>query len=103
MDVSGVDNNTGSAMPPGPPPIDISSFPPEYVNASNASRIVGLVGAFHVLAFVFVSLRLYVRFFMVRAFGVDDGLIIIAYVSAIPRVLVKNLLSPEILLSSLSC
>lgn len=57
-------------------------FPPEYVGESNAARIVGVVGAFHFLALTFVSLRLYVRLFMVRAFGVDDVLVILAVVSA---------------------
>ena len=56
--------------------MDPSAFPPEYVNASNAGRIVGVVGVFHFLALTFVSLRLYVRVFMVRAFGVDDALIV---------------------------
>ena len=56
-------------------------FPPEYVDASNASRIVGIVGAFHFIALALVSLRLYVRVFMVRAFGVDDVFIIAAVVS----------------------
>ncbi|KAM0287663.1 hypothetical protein ACHAQH_000192 [Verticillium albo-atrum] len=51
---------------------------PEYVNASNAGRIAGVVGAFHFLALTFVSLRVYVRVFMVRAFGIDDALIIAA-------------------------
>ncbi|KAL2133536.1 hypothetical protein VTI74DRAFT_8758 [Chaetomium olivicolor] len=58
--------------------MDLSGFPPEYVNASNAGRIVGVVGVFCFLALVFVSLRVYVRVFMVRAFGVDDGLILAA-------------------------
>jgi hypothetical protein len=56
--------------------MDPSAFPPEYVNASNAGRIVGVVGVFHFIALTFVSLRLYVRVFMVRAFGVDDALIV---------------------------
>lgn len=59
----------------------MGDFPPEYVHASNASRIVGVVGVFHFIALIFVSLRLYVRLFMVRAFGVDDVLIIVAAVS----------------------
>jgi hypothetical protein len=64
-------------------PIDISKLPPEYVNASNAGRIVGLVGVFHFIALGFVLLRTYVRIFMVRSFGIDDGLCIIACVSAV--------------------
>lgn len=62
----------------------MDAFPPEYVDASNAGRIVGVVGAFHLVAFTFVSLRLYVRLFMVRAFGIDDVLIIAAAVSDSP-------------------
>ncbi|KAH6850619.1 hypothetical protein B0I37DRAFT_117591 [Chaetomium sp. MPI-CAGE-AT-0009] len=65
-------------MDPSLLPPDPSTFPPEYVNASNAARIVGIVGFFHFVALTFVSLRLYVRLFMVRAFGVDDALILAA-------------------------
>lgn len=61
-----------------------AEFPPEYVSASNAGRIVGVVGTFHFIALTFVALRLYVRLFMVRAFGVDDALIIGAVVSSFP-------------------
>lgn len=57
-----------------------AKFPPEYVNASNAGRIVGVVGAFHFIALTFVALRVYVRVFMVRAFGADDALIILSCV-----------------------
>jgi hypothetical protein len=64
-------------------PVDVASLPPEYVNASNAGRIVGVVGAFHFLALAFVSLRIYVRVFMIRAFGIDDALIVVAYVSTL--------------------
>ncbi|KAL2255685.1 hypothetical protein VTK26DRAFT_2895 [Humicola hyalothermophila] len=64
-------------------PVDLSTLPPEYVNANNSARIIGIVGAFHFLALTFVTLRVYVRVFMVRAFGVDDGLIIGAGVCAL--------------------
>ena len=57
-----------------------TTYSAEYVNESNAGRIVGLVGAFHFLALAFVSLRVYVRAVMVRAFGVDDGLVVAAVV-----------------------
>lgn len=61
----------------------MDQFPPEYVNASNAGRIVGVVGAFHAIALTFVALRTYVRVFLVRAFGMDDGLIIVAAILAL--------------------
>ncbi|KAF3798057.1 hypothetical protein GCG54_00003960 [Colletotrichum gloeosporioides] len=52
----------------------------EYANESNAARIVGVVGAFHFLAFSFVSLRIYARVVVLRAFGLDDALIVVAAV-----------------------
>ncbi|KAJ0384906.1 hypothetical protein COL922a_007455 [Colletotrichum nupharicola] len=50
----------------------------EYADESNAARIVGVVGAFHFLAFSFVSLRIYARVVVLRAFGLDDDLIVVA-------------------------
>lgn len=52
----------------------------EYADESNAARIVGVVGAFHFLAFSFVSLRIYARVVVLRAFGLDDALIVVAAV-----------------------
>lgn len=60
----------------------MDTFPPEYVKASNAGRIVGVVGVFYFIALTFVSLRVYVRLVMVRAFGIDDALIIVSAVSS---------------------
>ena len=60
----------------------MDTFPPEYVKASNAGRIVGVVGVFYFIALTFVSLRVYVRVVLVRAFGVDDALIIASAVSS---------------------
>jgi hypothetical protein len=65
----------------GPPPPSLDDLSPEYINENNSARIVGVVGFFHVLAFIFVSLRVYVRLRLVRAFGIDDGLIVVAVVS----------------------
>lgn len=81
--MSGDPSAGGPAPPPGPPPPSIDDFPPEYINADNSARIVGVVGFFHILAFIFVALRIYVRVKLVRAFGVDDGLIIVTVVSSI--------------------
>ncbi|KAI9149952.1 hypothetical protein HJFPF1_09699 [Paramyrothecium foliicola] len=60
-----------------------TEFPPEYVNASNAGRIVGVIGVFHFIALIFVILRVYVRLAIVRTFGVDDGLIIVTVALAL--------------------
>jgi hypothetical protein len=59
----------------------MDSFSPEYVNENHAGRIVGVVGTFFFLALALVSLRVYVRVIVVRAFGVDDALIIVVAVS----------------------
>lgn len=64
-------------MPPPPPQIDPES---DYAQASNAGRIVGVVAVFHFIALTFVTLRTYVRAFMVKSFGFDDGLIILSVV-----------------------
>jgi hypothetical protein len=58
-------------------------FSPEYANASNANRIVGVVGAFHFLALGFVALRVYVRLAIVKVFGVDDALIVATVVRSL--------------------
>ncbi|OBR04797.1 Integral membrane protein [Colletotrichum higginsianum IMI 349063] len=58
----------------------MDDLPPEHVNASNAGRIVGVVGVFHLFALTFVSLRIYARLFILRAFGAEDALIIVAVI-----------------------
>ncbi|GJC99442.1 hypothetical protein ColKHC_08268 [Colletotrichum higginsianum] len=61
----------------------MDDLPPDYVNASNAGRIVGVVGVFHLFALTFVSLRIYARLFILRAFGAEDALIIVAVLLAL--------------------
>ncbi|KAK1638546.1 hypothetical protein BDP81DRAFT_305116, partial [Colletotrichum phormii] len=61
----------------------MDEFPPEYVNASNAGRIVGVVGVFHFLALAFVSLRIYARLVFLRVFGAEDALIVAAAIFAL--------------------
>lgn len=61
--------------------VDVSTLDPDYVNENNAGRIVGLVGTFHFLALGFVCLRIYARAALVKAFSIDDGLIIVVVVS----------------------
>ncbi|UQC86562.1 uncharacterized protein CLUP02_12064 [Colletotrichum lupini] len=61
----------------------MDGLPPEYVNANNAGRIVGVVGAFHFIALAFVSLRVYARVVILRAFGAEDALIVAAAILAL--------------------
>ncbi|KAK7971542.1 hypothetical protein PG989_016558 [Apiospora arundinis] len=70
------------SLPPlsPPPQIDPDS---DYAKASNAGRIVGVVAVFHFIAFTFVALRTYVRAFMVKSFGLDDGFIILSVLIAL--------------------
>ncbi|KAK8099628.1 uncharacterized protein PG998_012869 [Apiospora kogelbergensis] len=68
------------SLPP-PPQIDPDS---DYAKASNAGRIVGVVAVFHFIALTFVALRTYVRAFMVKSVGLDDGFILLS-VARTPR------------------
>ncbi|KAK7917848.1 hypothetical protein PG985_011456 [Apiospora marii] len=68
------------SMSPPPPQIDPES---DYAKASNAGRIVGVVAVFHFIALTFVALRTYVRAFMVKSFGLDDGFIILSVLIAL--------------------
>ncbi|KAL0938267.1 uncharacterized protein CTRU02_207998 [Colletotrichum truncatum] len=61
----------------------MDEFPPEYVEASNAGRIVGIVGTFCFIALTFVSLRIYVRLAILRTFGAEDALIILVAILAL--------------------
>lgn len=63
--------------------VDVSTLDPDYVNENNAGRIVGLVGTFHFLALGFVCLRIYARAALVKAFSIDDGLIIVVVALAL--------------------
>ncbi len=63
--------------------MDAVELPESYVKESNAGRIVGLVGLFHFIALAFTCMRVYVRKFLVHAFSVDDGLIIVATVGTL--------------------
>src|SRR5690242_14753354 len=56
---------------------------PAEAAESNLGRILGVNGTFHFIAIVFVALRVYTRVFLVKTFGVDDVLIILAIVSTI--------------------
>lgn len=70
-----------------PPPSQIDPDS-DYAKASNAGRIVGVVAVFHFIALTFVALRTYVRAFMVKSVGLDDGFILLSVVrsSCLPLV-----------------
>lgn len=68
----------------------------EYADESNAARIVGVVGAFHFLAFSFVSLRIYARVFVLRAFGLDDALIVVAAVCSSWKICTSTSETPQL-------
>lgn len=67
-----------------------ASVDPARAAESNLGRILGINTSFHVLALIFVGLRTYTRLAVVRSFGRDDLMILIAIVSCIflrtPRV-----------------
>jgi hypothetical protein len=50
---------------------------------SNLPRIIAVVAVFHALALVFVGVRLYIRFIVLKAPKLDDALMILATIGAI--------------------
>jgi hypothetical protein len=55
---------------------------PARAAESNLSWILGVLVVFHVIAILFVFLRLYTRIFMVKTFGLDDVLICLSMACA---------------------
>lgn len=54
-----------------------------YLAESNVARILGVGLTFHMIAIVFVSLRTYTRLVLVKSFGKDDAMMILALVSTL--------------------
>jgi hypothetical protein len=53
-------------------------------DAPNKGRSVVILGiVFHSISLIFVCLRSYVRLRMLKSFGVDDGIIIVTWVSSL--------------------
>lgn len=48
---------------------------------SNLARILGVTTTFHVIALLFVGMRVYTRVAIVKAFGRDDALMLAATAS----------------------
>jgi len=57
-----------------------SPMDPTWEAESNLTRILAVTGTIHMLALVFVSLRLYVRIGLLRTPGKDDVVIVAAWV-----------------------
>ncbi|GKT88584.1 integral membrane protein [Colletotrichum tofieldiae] len=55
---------------------------PEWAAESNTARILAVVTIFHVLALLFVGLRMYARVFVVKAQGWDDLMIVLSALCA---------------------
>lgn len=65
-------SNRISALPP-PPGVTANFVNP----ASRRPQIIAIAIIFPVLAFIAIALRLYTRLFVSRAFGLDDGILLI--------------------------
>lgn len=61
---------------------DHSSLTPEYIAFTNAPVLLTQFGSLFAVASVIVLLRFYVRWFMIKSFGKDDWLILLAYAFA---------------------
>jgi hypothetical protein len=66
-----------SGMPPLP------ELTPEQAAESNLGRIMGVAGTLHVLALIFVAIRMYTRFVIVKAPKIDDAFMLLSTVGAI--------------------
>lgn len=62
--------------PLGPPPIT-----PEDLAFNNAPQILAITGTFFAIAALVVLLRCYVRVAMLKVFGIDDYIMVVAMVS----------------------
>jgi hypothetical protein len=64
--------------------MDVSAFPNVMDLRSRSSQMVGVSIAFLIPVWVSIVLRVYVRVCMAKAFGWDDGIMILAAVSPLP-------------------
>jgi hypothetical protein len=64
--------------------MDISDLPNVLNLATRSSQMVGVSIAFLIPVWVSIVLRVYVRVWMAKAFGWDDGIMIVAAVSPLP-------------------
>jgi hypothetical protein len=62
-------------------PVGSSSLTPEELDFSNATEIIAITGSFFAAAAISVLLRVYVRMAMLKVFGTDDYVMLLAIVS----------------------
>jgi len=72
-DAGGPPGNGTLAGPPPPPPLD-----PAYAAESNTVTLMAVITVFQVLSLIFVALRMYARFFVVKSAGKDDYAMLLA-------------------------
>jgi hypothetical protein len=65
---------------------------PEELAFNNAPHILGITGSFFALATITVLLRCYVRTIMLKIFGIDDWVMLLALVSRLEPSLPRCLL-----------
>lgn len=63
--------------PVGGPKIEID---PARAAESNTATILGVLTVFHIIALIFVTLRVYARAFVIKTFGTDDVFIVLSAV-----------------------
>lgn len=76
----------------------MSTLSPEYIAYTNAPEILSITGTFFGLAVFVVLSRCYVRLAMLKVFGRDDYVMVLAMVSE-----TRPILSPTLLLTIHSC
>jgi hypothetical protein len=54
---------------------------PAYLATNNLPALLGVTGTFHILSWIFVILRVYTRVVLIKCFGKDDALMVLALVS----------------------
>lgn len=64
--------------------MDLSGLPNVMSLQSRSTQMVGVSIAFLIPVWVSIFLRVYVRVWMAKAFGWDDGIMILAAVSVLP-------------------
>jgi hypothetical protein len=72
---TGVDNALKRQAPPGPPVLT-----PEQLAFDNSHQILSITGTFFTAALIVVLLRCYVRLAMLKVFGIDDYVMVVAMV-----------------------